>query len=106
MSHFLYKFKSEDNAQKIIEFIGRIKNKMNQDKIPISRTFYKNVINILLTYQNWELLIDTLNDSDPVIMQQEFRTMTFLKESLIYCIDTKIRSEIREKINEVDRGRY
>jgi len=75
---------------------------MATDSIPISRNFYKIFVNILISYQNWELLIGIMNKTDLSIISQDFRTLQYIKESLIYCMDVKQRAEIRQRIEKAE----
>ncbi len=54
-----------------------------------------------MKYQNWDLLEEMLDKTDDEIIGQDFGTLQQLKESLIYCVDTNQRADIRDKLDKV-----
>ena len=102
MTEYFTKFRDDDDTPKLIEFIKKVNISMRQEDIPMSDHIYKTLVNMLVSFQNWELLIDVLERSDSEIMTSDERTLQYLKESLIYCLDTKQRDQIRNLLNRID----
>ena len=72
----------------------------------MSKNLFKNIINILVTYQQWNHIMDVLNYANPESIRSERRTFTYIKENMIYCIDQSVRSRIKEKVDDLESGNY
>lgn len=95
---YIKKFQSEDNSIKIIEFVTNFYSKLRKDDVQMSPKLYKTFINILVSFQKWDMLIDVMKNSDQEMLKNEKRTLQYIKENLIYCLDTKLRGDIRDRV--------
>jgi hypothetical protein len=102
ISDFIQKFKSEDNSAKIIEFVTNLYSKLTADDVRMSAKLYKTMVSILVSFQRWDMLIDIMKSSDEDMLKAEKRTLQFIKENLIYCLDTKLRGEIRDRVVKLE----
>ena len=102
ISDYIQKFKSEDNSAKIIEFVTNLYSKLTTDNVRMSAKLYKTMVSILVSFQRWDMLIDIMKNSDEDMLKDEKRTLQFIKENLIYCLDTKMRGEIRDRVVKLE----
>lgn len=99
MSDYLITFKSEEFSNKVIDLSSLLFTKVKSDKIPLTTQTYKNLVNIVLTYQQWEMLKEILLYTDNEVAKIETRLLQNIKENLIYCMDVNLRTSIREIVD-------
>ncbi|CAI2365840.1 unnamed protein product [Moneuplotes crassus] len=103
IARYITKFNSEDDSLIVTEFIKKYILKTSAENLIISPNTYKLFIGILIKNQNWDLLQELIEKTDVETIRNDFSTLKRLKESLIYCLDQKQRSEIKTKLESIDK---
>lgn len=99
ISDYIMLFKLDEFSTIVPKFSSKLYEKLKQDNIPLNTRLFKNFVNLAVTYQQWELLKDLLIYVDLEILSGDIRTQQYIKENLIYLMDTTLRADIRKLID-------
>lgn len=99
ISNYIMLFKLDEFSSIVPGLSSKLYNKIKEDSIPLNHKLFKNFVNLAVTYQQWELLKDLLIYTDLEILSGDVRTQQYIKENLIYLMDTSLRADIRKLID-------